>query len=129
MSGGLTFIRWFLGKGIQMIKKKATIAVIVLAMVAVLSTGAIYAYFNDTETSSGNSFTAGTLDLKINGDDGGFPATFTASNLAPGSHGNVKMTVSNVGSVGGSLVAEVQNVANDKGTTPEPEPTPGQWGA
>jgi spore coat-associated protein N len=107
-----------------MIKKRAAIAVIVMAMVAVFSSGAIYAYFNDTETSSGNSFTAGTMDLKINGVDGGFPATFTASNLVPGSHGNVEMTVSNVGSVGGSLVAQVVNVVDAKGTTPEPEPLP-----
>jgi spore coat-associated protein N len=107
-----------------MIKKRVAIAVIVIAMVAVASSGAIYAYFNDTETSSGNSFTAGTMDLKINGADGGFPATFTASNLVPGSHGNVDMTVSNVGSVAGALVAEVDNIQDDAGTSPEPETLP-----
>jgi predicted ribosomally synthesized peptide with SipW-like signal peptide len=105
-------------------KRKIAIAVIALAMVAVLSSGLIYAYFNDTETSSGNSFAAGTLDLKINGADGGVPATFSASNLAPGAHGNVEMTVSNVGTVGGGLVAQISNVVNTKGTTPEPEPLP-----
>ncbi|MBI0584589.1 MAG: hypothetical protein ISF22_10240 [Methanomassiliicoccus sp.] len=104
-----------------MVKKRAAIAVIVLAMAAVFSSGMIYAYFNDSETSPGNSFTAGTLDLKINGVDDPVPATFTATNLAPGSHGNAKMTVSNAGTIGGTLVGKISAVSNSGGSTPEPE--------
>ena len=38
-------------------------ALLVIAMVA----GGTIAYFSDTETSVGNVFTAGTIDLSING--------------------------------------------------------------
>lgn len=107
-----------------MIKKRAAIAVIVLALVAVASSGVIYAYFNDTETSSGNSFTAGTLDLKINDVDGGVPAAFTVTNVMPGSHGYREMKISNTGSIGGTLTAQPSGIVDNGGTTPEPEPTP-----
>jgi predicted ribosomally synthesized peptide with SipW-like signal peptide len=94
-------------------------------MVAVLSSGLTYAYFNDTETSPNNSFTAGTLDLKINNADDPVPATFTATNLAPGSHGNAKMTVSNAGSIGGALTGKISAVTNSGGSNPEPEKASG----
>lgn len=90
-------------------------------MAAVFSSGMIYAYFSDTETSPNNSFTAGTLDLKINNADDPVPATFTATNLAPGSHGNAKMTVSNVGTIGGTLTGRISAVTNSGGSNPEPE--------
>jgi spore coat-associated protein N len=107
-----------------MIKKRAAIAVVVLAMVAVLSSGAIYAYFNDTETSAGNSFTAGTLDLKINDVDGGLPAAFTVTDVVPGSHGYKEMKVSNTGNIGGTLTAQPSGIVDNAGVTPEPEPIP-----
>jgi spore coat-associated protein N len=51
--------------------------------------GSAFAYFSDTETSTGNTFTAGTLDLKIR--DGGQEwadgidvAEWAMSNMAPG---------------------------------------------
>ena len=47
-----------------------------------------FAYFSDVETSTGNTFTAGTLDLKIKGGedwgDGVTTAVWTMSNMAPG---------------------------------------------
>ena len=48
-----------------------------------------FAYFSDTETSSGNTFTAGTFDLKMRvdtlwGDDGVAYASWSGTNMAPG---------------------------------------------
>lgn len=47
-----------------------------------------WAFLSDTEASSGNSFSAGTLDLKIRDQDepfgDGVTGTWTASNMAPG---------------------------------------------
>ncbi len=108
-----------------MFSRRVAIAAIVLAMAAVLSSGMIYAYFNDTETSPNNSFTAGTLDLKINNADDPVPATFTATNLAPGSHGDAKMTVSNAGTIGGTLTGKISAVTNSGGSNPEPEKASG----
>jgi len=56
--------------------KKIIISLTVIGIVAAIAIGGTIAYFNDTETSSGNIFTAGSIDLKVdhlaqtyNGDD------------------------------------------------------------
>jgi len=48
-----------------------------------------FAYFSDIETSTGNTFTAGTLDLKVSDSDettfkDGVTATWTVSDIKPG---------------------------------------------
>jgi len=45
--------------------KKILISLSVIAAVAAIAIGGTVAYFSDTETSSGNTFTAGSIDLKI----------------------------------------------------------------
>lgn len=57
-----------------------------------------YAYFSDTEASSGNTVESGTIDLKVNGSDG-VTGAFSVSNLAPGQYGSGSLDVSNGGSV------------------------------
>ena len=116
-----------------MLRKRATIAGIVLAMAAVLSSGAIYAYFSDTETSSGNTFTAGTLDLKVNGVDNPV-SSFTVGNVYPGASGSVSVTLTNSGTIAGTLTMAIVSVVNLPGVTTEPEaalgtPDNGELGA
>ncbi len=45
--------------------KKILISLSVIAAVAAIAIGGTIAYFSDTETSTGNTFTAGALDLKV----------------------------------------------------------------
>ncbi len=45
--------------------KKIILSVAMIAAVAAVAIGATTAYFSDTETSTGNTFTAGALDLTI----------------------------------------------------------------
>lgn len=45
--------------------KEILLSILVISTTIALASGATYALFSDTETSSGNTFTAGTLDLKI----------------------------------------------------------------
>lgn len=45
--------------------KKILISLSIIGVMAVIAIGGTIAYFNDTETSSGNIFTAGALDLKV----------------------------------------------------------------
>ena len=40
-------------------------SLIIIGVVGAAVTGATVSYFTDTETSSGNTFTAGKIDLKI----------------------------------------------------------------
>jgi len=66
--------------------------------------GAAFAYFSDTETSTGNTFTAGTLDLVLSDDDetdlNGVTATWVSpSNWAPGETEAGTLKLRNSGSV------------------------------
>jgi predicted ribosomally synthesized peptide with SipW-like signal peptide len=45
--------------------KRLIISLSVIGVVAAVAIGGTIAYFNDTETSTGNIFTAGSLDLKV----------------------------------------------------------------
>ena len=45
--------------------KRIIISLSIIALVAAIGIGATIAYFNDVETSTGNIFTAGSLDLKV----------------------------------------------------------------
>ncbi|MDD5433732.1 MAG: SipW-dependent-type signal peptide-containing protein [Candidatus Pacebacteria bacterium] len=45
--------------------KKLIVSLSIIGVVAALAIGGTIAYFNDTETSTGNIFTAGSLDLKV----------------------------------------------------------------
>ena len=45
--------------------KRILISLSVIGAVAAFAIGGTIAYFSDVETSTGNTFSAGTLDLKI----------------------------------------------------------------
>lgn len=104
-----------------MIKKRVTFAFLVLSVAAVMSSGAIYAYFNDTETSTGNSFTAGTLDLTVNALNPWTTTQFNVDNLAPGDEGYVNLLLFNNGSTTGTLEGRIASITNAPGETYEPE--------
>jgi len=68
--------------------KKILGSVVIIYLVAMLSIGATKAYFSNQGTSSGNTFSTGTLDLKLSDDNetvqDSVTATWTGTNLAPG---------------------------------------------
>lgn len=69
--------------------KKTLISVLCIGLIAMTAGAGTFAHFSDTETSTGNTFTAGTLDLKVSdGDepdfDDGVTATWTCSDMKPG---------------------------------------------
>ena len=74
-------------------------ALLVMALVG----GGTWAYFSDPEESTGNVFTAGTLDLKTNDADG-FDAVWTLSDMIPGTSTTDEQTivVKNIGTMNGS---------------------------
>lgn len=116
--------------------RKILIALLGVLLVAALAGAGTFAYFSDTETSTGNSFTAGTLNLRYSLDGGttwadGTNASFTLANLKPGDSGTQTFTLNNNGSLPGTLAVSAVSVANAPGATPESEPTPdnGELGA
>jgi len=78
------------------------LSIIIITMIAGVGT---YAYFSDIETSTGNSFSAGTLDLKVMDNDeswgDGVVGTWTLSNMKPGDFKYGYVKVDNVGSIDG----------------------------
>jgi len=77
--------------------KKILISLSVIGVVAAIAIGGTIAYFSDTETSTGNTFTAGELDLivDINGNDQN-PLTqtlFDLTDMKPGDKGEVTISL------------------------------------
>jgi len=99
--------------------------------------GTSFAYFTDVETSTGNTFTAGTLDLKMS-DDNEYPPgdgvshTWSMSNMAPGvsNVGPWGVSVINSGTIGGGHVeisfSHEINDLPDVSSDTNPHSTPGE---
>lgn len=106
--------------------KRILTSLLVLVAVLVPTVSATLSVFSDTETSTGNTFTAGTLDLEVDGGNDPLGAKFSASNMVPGQKYHAgTVTLSNVGSVDGVLTLMVENpVSNENGLT-EAEETDG----
>jgi len=103
--------------------KKIFVSMMVIGLVATLAGAGLYAIFSDTETSTGNKFKAGTLNLKVGGND---PTTWsvTISNIKPGDSGNITVPFTVQGTMKGYVDVKITNIQNSGGSTPEPEPTP-----
>lgn len=99
-------------------RRKILISLLAIAMVGAMIGGGVYAAFSNSETSSSNTFVAGTLDLKTNDADG-VTATLQATNMKPGdSVGPETITLKNAGTIDGStLDIDISYVEND-GTEP-----------
>ncbi len=91
-----------------------------IAAVGAIVIGATGAYFSDTEVSSGNTFTAGTLDLNIN-EDNIAVLMFSESNLTPNSSGSEEVNLENVGNLDGFLDISFLNLVNDDVSCNDPE--------
>jgi predicted ribosomally synthesized peptide with SipW-like signal peptide len=99
--------------------KKILASIFVIGILALAMGYGTYSYFSDTETSTGNTFQAGTLDLEIGGWN--TPTKITVSNLAPGDSGSSKIAVKNVGTINGALNLELGTATNNEGDNPESE--------
>jgi predicted ribosomally synthesized peptide with SipW-like signal peptide len=108
-------------------KKILGLTIGILVVIAMVAVGT-YAYFSDTETSSNNAFTVGTLDLKINNVDG-ITATWgdAVNPVYPGYTSAGTVTLKNNGSIAAdheeigfsNSVTEVATPAEILGTDPE----------
>ncbi|MEM0449721.1 MAG: TasA family protein [Methanomassiliicoccales archaeon] len=99
-------------------KKRMVMLAIGAMLAAALIAGGAYAYFSDTETSSGNQFSAGSLDLVL-GTAGSMPISFI--NMVPGSSGSSYIQVQNQGSIVAELRISGQNLVDAEGMNYEPE--------
>lgn len=107
--------------------KKLLMTLVVFGLIAALAGGVLAAY-SDSETSQGNTFTAGSLDLKVNGnDDPDVPALIEwgpECNL-PGSKGATDIKVTNVGECDGIADIHIISIKDLENGCIEPEVTAG----
>jgi len=79
-------------------------------------------YFDDTEVATGNTFTAGTIDIEIDPTSGQIVTTPCGfEDLKPCQTGYITESVTNVGLNPCHLWKHITNVANDDGVEVEPE--------
>lgn len=97
---------------------KKILGLTVAAMMVMAMVGAgTWAFFNDTETSSANILSAGTLDLTLDGgNDDVQLLTASIGDIYPGDSGNATAVLKNIGSLAGELEIEFSAIANTEST-------------
>ncbi len=109
--------------------KKIIISLSVIGAVAAIAVGGTIAYFSDTETSTGNTFTAGELDLivDINGVDQNplVDKFFNLADMKPGDSGEktISLTVEDnpaCGFVNINITSDLDNSCNEPEKADEP---------
>lgn len=97
--------------------KKIILSVFTILLVSALTFGATQALFSDQETSVGNTFTAGTLDLTVDGKNDPEVKNFTMTNMKPGDRfGRSYFRVKNNGSVAGVPKVCLKNLQDTEST-------------
>jgi len=109
-------------------KKRILMSLMTIALVGALIGGGVFAYFSDIEESTGNIFTAGTLNLKVSDAD---PLTdhFEVTDTYGGDSGSKDWLLKNDGSIAGSLDITFSNIVDAENGVNEPEDAdPGEDG-
>ena len=101
--------------------KRIIVSLSIIAAVAAIVIGATTAYFSDTETSKGNTFTAGTIDLAVNGENPFNSAVVTIDDIKPCEEKIVEVTLSNVGTNDGIADLHILEGTPSEGIDSEPE--------
>ena len=102
--------------------KKILISLSIVGAVAAIAVGGTIAYFSDTETSTGNTFTAGTIDIAVNGENPwSETGTLSVVDMKPSQHEYTEYVIHNVGSNPANVFKKVSNFNEDDGIISEPE--------
>lgn len=108
--------------------KRIMTSLVLIGLAASLIGVGSFAYFSDTETSTGNTFTAGTLDLKVEDKNGNlvdepldlyWPAFI--NNMKPGDSAYWWIDIKNTGTVDGRFTLSFLDFAEVGGVNYEPE--------
>jgi predicted ribosomally synthesized peptide with SipW-like signal peptide len=102
--------------------KRLIAAILVISLVAAAISIGTWALFSDYEQSLNNTFTAGSLDLKVNGlDDPDTETFFEIECMQPGDEGLVQILLENVGCVDGVADIHLKNLIDHENEVIEPE--------
>ena len=100
--------------------KRIVLSALTILGVSGLVVGGTQAVFTDTETSNGNTFAAGTLDLNIDGGDTNV-VKFNLPSLRPGNQPKGSYTLANVGTINGYLDVTDISFSSDENGCIDPE--------
>ena len=96
-------------------KKILGLSLVLVVVIGIIGIGT-FAYFTGNDTSSGNSFVSGTLELKTNNLDG-VTQTLYAAGMSPGATvGPSTITLKNVGTSNGTTMDIVFSYAESDGS-------------
>ncbi|MCL5019129.1 MAG: CalY family protein [Patescibacteria group bacterium] len=105
--------------------RRILFSALMIGFTVALVAGVTAAYFSDTETSVGNTLTAGTLDLTVDGKEGANVVHVTRTNLVPAAPWTTQYgqqwVLKNVGSVGGTVTATIKNLKDYENGCGNPE--------
>ena len=103
--------------------RKIIISTLIIAVVRASGYAASRALFTDTEGTNDSSFTVGTLDMDVDGENGTEFERFDVTNIgADGTvNGGKTWTVNNTGSLPGKLTFSLASLENQENGCNEPE--------
>lgn len=106
--------------------RRILLGLLTIGLISVSVAGATRALFSDTERVLGNTFTAGSLDLKVNDQDEPIEFQFSAEGMVPGQEAHAGcVTLTNAGSIPGRLSLKVLNPISHENELLEPEQSDG----
>lgn len=98
-----------------------TVAIAVCVSIALIGSVGTGAWFSDQETSTGNTLTAGTLDLQVDGKDDPLIETITVTDMKPGDTYTHVWKVRNIGSIPGKVTIKITSIVSDDNGCNDPE--------
>ncbi len=102
-------------------KRTIVISLLLISAAALLAGMGTFAYFSDTASSTGNTFTSGTIDMVLSDSDEAFSQGVTATwsspaNWAPGQEVDATINMKNMGSIAAKKVfADWNNLTDPDG--------------
>jgi len=100
--------------------KKILISLTVISVVAAIAIGGTIAYFSDTETSTGNTFSTGVIDININGENP-WIGSWDIKDMKPCETGYINFVIYNPGENPVNVWKTIKNITTDDGEITEPE--------
>jgi len=103
--------------------KKIIVSLAIIAVVGAIVVGATTAYFSDTETSKGNTFSAGTIDIRVVGDNFTWTEPAVLEDMKPCYTDYFNFTIYNDGSDPNpvNVWKKLTNLHTEEGVMSEPE--------
>lgn len=98
--------------------KKILLSLVTIAAVGALAVGASRAFFTDTEKSVGNTFTTGTIDIAVDGNNP-WSRNYSMGDMKPSQVGYINFVVKNVGTNPVNLYKTLGNFATTEITQSE----------